>query len=150
MITGYDTKSLSTMNYINKTPHLFCKSAKNFVCHLILRVKTSTSLNKIYWLCVFKKHWLLVKIPWSPSWISTFSATGLFNIHSVVIDEQWFICNVICNVNTVTWGENSLRYFGPIVWNTLMPEKLKNCDTLKEFKSYGHLLDNPANFALIK
>ena len=95
MITGYDTKSLSTMNYINKTPHLFCKSAKNFVCHLILRVKTSTSLNKIYWLCVFKKHWLLVKIPWSPSWISTFSATGLFNIHSVVIDEQWFICNDI-------------------------------------------------------
>ena len=39
------------------------------------------------------------------------------------------------NVNTVTWGENSLRYFGPIVWNELLPEKLKNCDTLEEFKN---------------
>ena len=38
------------------------------------------------------------------------------------------------NVNKVYKGENSLRYFGPIVWNTMLPEKLKTCASLAEFK----------------
>ena len=32
-------------------------------------------------------------------------------------------------------GENSLRSFGPIVWNTMLPEKLKVCSNLLEFKN---------------
>ena len=32
-------------------------------------------------------------------------------------------------------GENSLRNFGPVVWNTMLPEKLKICSSLPEFKT---------------
>ena len=39
------------------------------------------------------------------------------------------------NVNTVYKGEHSLRSFGPIVWNTMLPEKYKVCTTLSEFKN---------------
>ena len=38
------------------------------------------------------------------------------------------------NVNTVKKGENSLRYFGPIVWNDMLPKDLKVCTCLDEFK----------------
>ena len=39
------------------------------------------------------------------------------------------------NVNKVYKGENSLRNFGPVVWNTMLPEKLKVCSNLAEFKN---------------
>ena len=39
------------------------------------------------------------------------------------------------NVNKVYKGEQSLRYFGPIVWNSMLPAKLKSCKSLEEFKS---------------
>ena len=39
------------------------------------------------------------------------------------------------NVDTVYKGEQSLRCFGPIVWNSMLPEKLKSCKSLSEFKS---------------
>ena len=39
------------------------------------------------------------------------------------------------NVNTVYKGENSLRNFGPVVWNIMLPEKLKVCSSLAEFKN---------------
>ena len=32
-------------------------------------------------------------------------------------------------------GQHSLRIFGPIVWNTMLPEKLKDCSNLTEFKN---------------
>ena len=38
------------------------------------------------------------------------------------------------NVNTVKKGENSLRYFGPIVWNEMLPNDLKVHTSLDEFK----------------
>ena len=37
-------------------------------------------------------------------------------------------------VNKVYKGENSLRSFGPIVWNTMLPDKLKVCSNLVDFK----------------
>ena len=37
-------------------------------------------------------------------------------------------------VNTVYKGQNSLRIFGPIVWNVMLPEKFKSCTTLADFK----------------
>ena len=39
------------------------------------------------------------------------------------------------NVNKVYKGENSLRNFGPIVWNTILPQNLKECSSLLEFKN---------------
>ena len=36
--------------------------------------------------------------------------------------------------NTVKFGENSLRVFGPIVWNRMLPEDIKTCPTLEDFK----------------
>ena len=39
------------------------------------------------------------------------------------------------NVNKVYKGEHSLRSFGPVVWNTMLPEKLKVCSSLAEFKN---------------
>ena len=38
------------------------------------------------------------------------------------------------NVNKVYKGEHSLRYFGPIVWDNMIPEKIKSISTLTEFK----------------
>ena len=38
------------------------------------------------------------------------------------------------NVNTVYKGGNSLRYFGPIVWNNMLPDKTKVYSSLFEFK----------------
>ena len=39
------------------------------------------------------------------------------------------------NVDSVNWGDRSLRSFGPIVWNDMLPRNLKNCASLEEFKS---------------
>ena len=39
------------------------------------------------------------------------------------------------NVDTVKMGDRSLRSFGPIVWNTMLPEKLKACKSLNEFRA---------------
>ena len=38
------------------------------------------------------------------------------------------------NVNTVYMGECSLRSFGPIVWDTMVPDKLKDIADLADFK----------------
>ena len=38
------------------------------------------------------------------------------------------------NVNSVKKGCRSFRSFGPIVWNDMLPEKYKSCETLDEFK----------------
>ena len=38
------------------------------------------------------------------------------------------------NVNGVTYGDKALRTFGPIIWNEMMPEKLKSCVSLDSFK----------------
>ena len=38
------------------------------------------------------------------------------------------------NVSSVYKGEQSLRSFGPIVWNAMLPEELKSCKSLSEFK----------------
>ena len=38
------------------------------------------------------------------------------------------------NVDTVHKGEHSLRSFGPILWNTMLPDKLKDCTSLDNFK----------------
>ena len=39
------------------------------------------------------------------------------------------------NVDSVKKGDRSLRSFGPIVWNEMLPTKLKECKTLSEFKN---------------
>ena len=39
------------------------------------------------------------------------------------------------HVGSVKKGDRSLRIFGPIVWNTMIPEKLKTCQTLDDFKN---------------
>ena len=38
------------------------------------------------------------------------------------------------NDDTVTYGERFLRSFGPIIWNEMLPEKLKLCPNLLSFK----------------
>ena len=38
------------------------------------------------------------------------------------------------NVNTVKRGEQSLRSFGPIVWNQMLPDHIKLCESLEKFK----------------
>ena len=41
---------------------------------------------------------------------------------------------VIPNVNTEYMGKLSLRYFGPLVWETMLPEKFKGITVLESFK----------------
>ena len=38
------------------------------------------------------------------------------------------------NVNSVTYGDKGLRIFGPIIWNEMLPEKLKSCVSLHSFE----------------
>ena len=38
------------------------------------------------------------------------------------------------NVNTVFYGENSLRNFGPIVWDTMIPKYMKEIPDIDKFK----------------
>ena len=38
-------------------------------------------------------------------------------------------------INTVYNGEGSLRSFGPIVWNTLLPNKYKSAENVEIFKN---------------
>ena len=39
------------------------------------------------------------------------------------------------NVNSVYNGENSIRYFGPIVWDEMLPNGFESIQTLEKFKS---------------
>ena len=39
------------------------------------------------------------------------------------------------NIDSVKKGERSLRNFGPIVWNTMVPDKLKASQSLSQFKN---------------
>ena len=39
------------------------------------------------------------------------------------------------NVESVKKGDRSLRSFGPIVWNTMLPDYLKECENLDKFKN---------------
>ena len=79
------------------------------------------------------------------------------NIHQVAIEmykvkhelSPSFIQDIFCavnrntrsgtafsrpNVSTVKRGDRSLRSFGPIVWNSMLPDTLKNCESLEQFK----------------
>ena len=37
-------------------------------------------------------------------------------------------------INTVAFGENSLRYLAPKIWN-MLPKNIKHLETLNEFKN---------------
>ena len=41
---------------------------------------------------------------------------------------------MIPNANNVYMGKLSLRWFGPVVWENMLPETYKAIDNLKEFK----------------
>ena len=41
---------------------------------------------------------------------------------------------LIPNVHGVTYGEKALRTFNPVIWNKMLPEKLKFCTSLDSFK----------------
>ena len=43
-------------------------------------------------------------------------------------------CSHRPRVNTVFKGQNSLRAFGPIVWDKMLPEELKSCTNISKFK----------------
>ena len=39
----------------------------------------------------------------------------------------------IPNINSVRFGKGSIRYFGPVIWNSI-PAKIKNANILSSFK----------------
>ena len=39
------------------------------------------------------------------------------------------------NVNSVHYGENSIRYLGPIVWDDMIPKDFKSIETLDKFRN---------------
>ncbi len=39
------------------------------------------------------------------------------------------------NVNTVHYGKNSIRYLGPIIWDDMVPNRLKSIENLDKFKN---------------
>ena len=38
------------------------------------------------------------------------------------------------NINYKNTGENTIRYFGPIVWDEMLPNEFKTIETLENFK----------------
>ena len=65
------------------------------------------------------------------------SANSCDNIF-VNIDENRYNLRTRCDfrvpsVNTENCGKNSLRYFGPVIWNKI-PLRIRNIETLTEFK----------------
>ena len=40
------------------------------------------------------------------------------------------------NVRTVRMGQGSIRNFGPIVWNSMLPKRIKESENLNIFKEY--------------
>ena len=38
------------------------------------------------------------------------------------------------NVNSEHYGKESIRYFGPVVWDDMLPAKYKSIKKLKKFK----------------
>ena len=39
----------------------------------------------------------------------------------------------IRNINSVRFGKGSIRYFGPVIWNSI-PAEIRNTNTLSSFK----------------
>jgi len=56
---------------------------------------------------------------------------GLFTINNNNLRSNGML--QIPSVNTVLKGNNSLKYFGAIVWNSI-PSEIKNLDSLSSFK----------------
>ena len=55
---------------------------------------------------------------------------NLFSIDHTSETRSFFRPNVSSKYN----GENSLRYFGPVVWDSMLPDKLKSIQILEKFK----------------
>ena len=57
----------------------------------------------------------------------------LFNLNndSGMSKKSFFIPNVNSEYN----GKDSIRYFGPVVWDCMLPDNLKSIQTLEEFKT---------------
>ena len=55
----------------------------------------------------------------------------LFEVYPNPRDKRTFI---IPSVKSEYMGKHSLRYFGPVVWETMLQEKYKEIETLDKFK----------------
>ena len=65
-------------------------------------------------------------------------SANCFNNIFVNIDDDMYNLRSGCDfrvpsVNTENCGKNSLRYFGPVIWN-MIPLRVRNIETLTEFK----------------
>ena len=56
----------------------------------------------------------------------------LFQLNQIPNNRSTFI---IPKVNSEYMGKLSLRYFGPFVWETMLPEEYKNIDNLSKFEN---------------
>ena len=52
-----------------------------------------------------------------------------FFTYNKIIDKL-----LIPNVRTENMGKHSMQYFGPLVWNTMLPDKLKSSLNINIFK----------------
>ena len=60
------------------------------------------------------------------------------NLSPVFMKDIWEVKGdgfVRPNVNSVKKGCRSLRNFGPILWNNMLPTKYKNCKTVDELQN---------------
>ena len=55
----------------------------------------------------------------------------LFEMYPDPRDKRTF---VIPSVKSEYMGKHSLRYFGPVVWENMLPEKYKEIESLDKFK----------------
>ena len=71
---------------------------------------------------------------------------NISDAHCVFIDNELFVKNrgpstrsgnmfLRQSANTVYNADNSLRIFGPLVWDNMLPKKLRDCTSLNEFKN---------------
>ena len=61
-----------------------------------------------------------------------FGAYSIFTVNpNPKAGQQTFL---IPSVKTVYMGKLSLSYFGPVVWERMLPDSYKNIETLNKFK----------------
>ena len=86
---------------------------------------------KIHYRCIHNVAIEMFKVRknLSPSFMSEILVFS-DNSKSLKCDDKFVRPHII----SVKYGESSLRSFGPIVWNEMLPKKLKQCEDLDEFK----------------
>ena len=67
--------------------------------------------------------------------LSTPDFSELFQLNEPLHDVRWIGPQKLCipNINCVRFGKGAIRYFGPVIWNSI-PAEIRNANILSSCK----------------